>query len=110
METRLLAALALQVVHGVDRNRVTGGGVTAGIDFALALMGRIAGEDHARAVQLAFEYDPAPPFDAGSPAKAGPALVKTYTERANRLAPQRRTDLIAAAARLGFAPPQPSSQ
>lgn len=93
-----------------DRNRVTGGGVTAGIDFALALIGEIAGEDYARAVQLALEYDPAPPFDAGSPAKAGPALVKVYTDRANRLAPSRRTDLIAAAARLGFTPALPSSQ
>ena len=85
-----------------DRNRVTGGGVTAGMDFALALIGRIAGDDYARAVQLALEYDPAPPFDAGSPAKAGEDLVEIYTQRANRLAPQRRTDLIAAAARLGF--------
>ena len=57
------------------------------------------------AVQLALEYDPAPPFDAGNPAKAGPALVEIYTERANRLAPQRRTELIAAATRLGFGPP-----
>ena len=89
-----------------DRNRVTGGGVTAGIDFALALMARIAGDDHARAVQLALEYDPAPPFDAGSPAKAGPALVEVYQQRAERLAPHRRTDLIAAAARLGFVAPQ----
>ena len=106
----LFGAEPVQARTVFDRNRVTGGGVTAGIDFALALMGRIAGEDHARAVQLGLEYDPAPPFDAGSPAKAGPALVKIYTERANRLAPQRRTELIAAAARLGFAPPLPSSQ
>ena len=106
----LFGAEPVQARTVFDRNRVTGGGVTAGIDFALALMGRIAGEDHARAVQLGLEYDPAPPFDAGSPTKAGPALVKIYTERANRLAPQRRTDLIAAAARLGFAAPPPSSQ
>ena len=86
----------------IDRNRVTGGGVTAGIDFALTLMAEIAGKDHARAVQLALEYDPAPPFDAGTPAKAGPALVEVYQARANRLAPHRRDDLIAAAARLGF--------
>lgn len=88
-----------------DRNRVTGGGVTAGIDFALALMAKIAGDDHARAVQLALEYDPAPPFDAGSPDKAGAALVEVYQARANRLAPHRRTDLIAAAVRLGFSLP-----
>ena len=87
-----------------DRNRVTGGGVTAGIDFALALIARIAGEDTARAVQLALEYDPAPPFAAGSPAKAGADLVALYTERADRLAPNRKADLMAAAQLLGFTP------
>ena len=101
----LFGAEPVQARTVFDRNRVTGGGVTAGIDFALALIGRIAGEDHARAVQLALEYDPAPPFDAGSPAKAGPALVEIYHQRANRLAPERRIDLIAAATRLGFVPP-----
>ncbi len=94
----------VQARHVIDRNRATGGGVTAGIDFALALMARIAGDDYARAVQLALEYDPAPPFDAGSPAKAGEALVDVYTRRADRIAPNRRTDLIAAAERLGFIP------
>ncbi len=98
----LFGAEPVQARYVFDRNRVTGGGVTAGIDFALALIARIAGEDHARAVQLALEYDPAPPFDAGKPAKAGFALVEVYQARANRLAPHRRTDLIAAAARLGF--------
>ena len=102
----LFGAQPVQARTVFDRNRVTGGGVTAGIDFALALIGRIAGEDHARAVQLALEYDPAPPFDAGSPAKAGPALVEVYRQRAERLAPHRRTDLIAAAERLGFSSPQ----
>ncbi|WP_296680663.1 DJ-1/PfpI family protein [Novosphingobium sp.] len=85
-----------------DRNRVTGGGVTAGIDFALALIARIAGDDHARAVQLALEYDPAPPFDCGSPGKAGPELVAVFAERANRLAPGRKQALEASARRLGF--------
>ncbi|MFN9581033.1 MAG: DJ-1/PfpI family protein [Novosphingobium sp.] len=101
----LLALFGAEPVHArqvIDRNRATGGGVTAGIDFALALMAEIAGEDHARAVQLALEYDPAPPFDGGSPAKAGQALVDVYTARANRLAPTRRAELIASAERLGF--------
>lgn len=98
----LFGAEPVQARHVIDRNRATGGGVTAGIDFALALMAEIAGEDHARAVQLALEYDPAPPFDGGSPAKAGQALVDVYTARANRLAPSRREDLITAAQRLGF--------
>jgi cyclohexyl-isocyanide hydratase len=59
-----------------DRNRVTGGGVTAGIDFALALMAAIAGEEHARLVQLGLEYDPSPPFDSGSPERAGAERVE----------------------------------
>lgn len=103
----LLAVFGAEPVHArtvFDRNRVTGGGVTAGIDFALALMARIAGDDTARAVQLALEYDPAPPFSAGHPDKAGVDLVDVYTRRADRLAPHRRSDLLAAARRLGFAP------
>jgi cyclohexyl-isocyanide hydratase len=58
-----------------DRNRISGGGVTAGIDFALALAAELAGEDVAKTLQLAFEYDPHPPFDCGSPEKAGPERV-----------------------------------
>ena len=61
-----------------DRNRVTGGGVTAGIDFALALTAAIRGEAHARLIQLALEYDPAPPFNSGSPERAGAEMVAFY--------------------------------
>lgn len=59
-----------------DRNRISGGGVTAGIDFALQLAAELAGDEMARTLQLAFEYDPQPPFDCGSPEKAGPARVE----------------------------------
>jgi cyclohexyl-isocyanide hydratase len=59
-----------------DRNRWSGGGVTAGIDFGLALAAELAGDEVARTLQLAFEYDPAPPFDCGSPEKAGPQRVE----------------------------------
>lgn len=83
-----------------DRNRATGGGVTAGIDFALALMAAIRGEDHARLVQLGLEYDPAPPFDAGSPERAGAALVQQVTERMRLLAPDRADRIKAVAERL----------
>jgi len=58
-----------------DRNRISGGGVTAGIDFGLSLAAELAGEDVAKEIQLAIEYDPKPPFDAGTPEKAGPELV-----------------------------------
>lgn len=58
-----------------DRNRFTGGGVTAGIDFGLSVIADMYGEDTAKAIQLRIEYNPHPPFDAGSPASAGPGLV-----------------------------------
>ena len=63
-----------------DRNRISGGGVTAGIDFGLALAAELAGEEIAKTLQLAFEYDPQPPFDCGSPEKAGPARVRRLTD------------------------------
>jgi cyclohexyl-isocyanide hydratase len=83
-----------------DRNRVTGGGVTAGIDFALALMAAIEGEDYARAVQLGLEYDPHPPFDSGTPDKAGSELVQRVHERSNRMAPDREERIRAVAERF----------
>ncbi|NRF71184.1 DJ-1/PfpI family protein [Aquincola sp. S2] len=63
-----------------DRNRISGGGVTAGIDFGLALAAELAGEEVAKTLQLAFEYDPHPPFDCGSPEKAGPDRVRRLTD------------------------------
>src|SRR5438093_7051506 len=59
-----------------DGRIVTAAGVSAGIDMALALTARIAGEQVAQAIQLGIEYDPQPPFDAGSPAKAPAAIVE----------------------------------
>lgn len=59
----------------VDRNRISGGGVTAGIDFGLTLAAELAGEDKAKEIQLFVEYNPAPPFDAGSPESAGPEIT-----------------------------------
>jgi cyclohexyl-isocyanide hydratase len=86
-----------------DRNRVTGGGVTAGIDFALALTAAIRGEAHARIVQLALEYDPAPPFDSGCPERAGEPLVAAYRERMEKLAPGRDARIRAVAEAGAFA-------
>jgi cyclohexyl-isocyanide hydratase len=60
----------------VDRNRITGGGVTAGIDFGLVLLAKLRGDDVAKLTQLAMEYDPEPPFQAGSPKTAGPEIVE----------------------------------
>jgi cyclohexyl-isocyanide hydratase len=61
----------------IDRNRITAGGVTAGIDFALKIVAKLIGPEHAQAIQLYLEYDPAPPYNAGSPGKA-PKRVKEF--------------------------------
>ncbi|MFE2629146.1 DJ-1/PfpI family protein [Streptomyces sp. NPDC059374] len=61
-----------------DGKYVTAAGVSAGIDMALTLVGRIAGDEHAQAVQLLTEYDPQPPYDAGSPLKAPAHLVEEF--------------------------------
>ena len=60
----------------IDRNRATGGGVTAGIDFGLALMGEVAGRELAELVQLGLEYAPEPPFQSGTPETASPEAVE----------------------------------
>lgn len=59
----------------IDRNRISGGGVTAGIDFGLIVLAEIWGRDVAERMQLICEYDPKPPFNSGSPKTARPALV-----------------------------------
>ncbi|MEV0112386.1 DJ-1/PfpI family protein [Streptomyces sp. NPDC050844] len=61
-----------------DGKYVTSAGVSSGIDMGLALVGRIAGDEQARTVQLLTEYDPQPPYDAGSPEKAPAHLVETF--------------------------------
>jgi len=65
----------------VDRNRITGGGVTAGIDFGLALAARLSTESVAKGIQLGLEYDPEPPFRCGHPDVAEPAVVDAVRER-----------------------------
>jgi cyclohexyl-isocyanide hydratase len=62
-----------------DGNRITGGGVTAGIDFGLTWVARLAGDDLAQGVQLGYEYDPHPPFQSGTPDQAEPAVVAQMT-------------------------------
>jgi transcriptional regulator GlxA family with amidase domain len=62
-----------------DGKTITAAGVTAGLDMALHLVGREAGPEMAQAVQLGIEYDPDPPFDAGSPEKAPAAIVEAVT-------------------------------
>jgi cyclohexyl-isocyanide hydratase len=59
----------------VDGNRISGGGVTAGLDFGLTLLAQLRGESTAKITQLWMEYDPRPPFAAGTPSQAGPELT-----------------------------------
>ncbi len=70
----------------IDRNRITAGGVTAGIDFALQLAAEVHGAEVAQAIQLGLEYDPKPPFACGHPRSASPELVSTLRE--NRFRPR----------------------
>jgi cyclohexyl-isocyanide hydratase len=88
-----------------DRNRVTGGGVTAGIDFALALTAAIRGEAHARFVQLSLEYDPAPPFDSGSPERADPTTLERYRAMVEKFAPGREQVVRGIAEKLALQRP-----
>ncbi|MEL6459120.1 MAG: DJ-1/PfpI family protein [Cyanobacteria bacterium J06641_2] len=91
MAREQLAAAGVQVSTErvvIDRNRMSGGGVTAGIDFGLQVAKVLYGEETAKIVQLLMEYDPAPPFDVGSPEKAGEELVNKamlYAARALNL-------------------------
>jgi cyclohexyl-isocyanide hydratase len=83
-----------------DRDRITGGGVTAGLDFGLALAAELFGRPVAERIQLAIEYRPAPPFDSGSP-RTAPAEVRETVTRASRDALARRRAIAErAAARL----------
>lgn len=63
----------------IDGNRISGGGVTAGIDFGLTVLATLRGEEVAKTTQLMLEYNPEPPFDAGSPDRAGDRIVALVT-------------------------------
>jgi transcriptional regulator GlxA family with amidase domain len=83
-----------------DGNVVTGGGVTAGIDFALSLVAELAGPETAQAIQLQIEYAPDPPFDAGLPETAPPAILARVRKRNAAMLAGRREAVELAAARL----------
>ncbi|MBW8815730.1 MAG: DJ-1/PfpI family protein [Caulobacterales bacterium] len=83
-----------------DGNAITGGGVTAGIDFALVLLAELAGEAYAQSIQLGLEYAPAPPFNAGRPELAPPQVLAQVRARMGPMAESRRAAVEAAAARL----------
>ncbi|MGA9302406.1 MAG: DJ-1/PfpI family protein [Bradyrhizobium sp.] len=88
----------------VDRNRVTGGGVTAGIDFALTLVSVMVDRQTAEAIQLRLEYNPAPPFTSGSPDTAPPEILARMNQRIAAGRERRGAANQRAAARLSAAP------
>ena len=85
----------------VDRNRITGGGVTAGIDFALTLVSIMVDRRTAEAIQLRLEYNPAPPFNSGSPDTAPPEILALMKEKIAPAQARRGDAIHRAAARLG---------
>jgi cyclohexyl-isocyanide hydratase len=102
-ELALLGAIPVAERVVVDRNRVTGGGVTAGIDFAFSLAALLRGETSARMIQLAMEYDPAPPFRSGSP-ELEPGLAATLRTRSEPFTAARHAATLRAKARLDAEP------
>lgn len=83
-----------------DGRVITGGGVTAGIDFGLAVAAEVAGEEAAQYIQLAIEYAPAPPFNAGDPQTAPAHLLKRYLETTRSWTLERAETVARAAAAL----------
>jgi transcriptional regulator GlxA family with amidase domain len=83
-----------------DGNIITGGGVTAGIDFAFTVLAEIAGEQTAKTVQLGLEYAPSPPFDSGRPELASPEVLAQFDRIREKMMAERVADAQAAAALL----------
>jgi cyclohexyl-isocyanide hydratase len=88
-----------------DRNRVTGAGATAGLDFGLTLAALLRGEEEAKRVQLILEYSPQPPFKAGTPDEVGPEKLAEARKSRVWMDGQARQAAEAAASRLGLAQP-----
>lgn len=84
----------------IDRNRITGGGITAGIDLGLTVVARLIDRQTAEAIQLRMEYNPAPPFNAGSPDTAPPEVLKILQSRMKAAQEHRIILAKRAAARL----------
>lgn len=106
----LLGAIPVAGRVVVDRNRITGGGVTSGIDFALRVIAEIWGERRAEIAQLGLEYDPQPPFAAGHPSCAPVEVLETLRRGMQPMTERTRLAAVAAAAKLGLnAQPGPSA-
>ena len=103
MSLPMLAAFGCEPVAErvvVDGNVITGGGVTAGIDFALTVAGEMLGAEAAERIQLGMEYDPHPPFDAGSPDRAAASVVQAVSAAAAPRQTEREVEIERAMARF----------
>ena len=103
MSLPMLAAFGCEPVAErvvVDGNVITGGGVTAGIDFALTVAGELLGAEAAERIQLGMEYDPHPPFDAGSPERAGASVVDAVCKAAAARQTEREVEIERATVRF----------
>ncbi|MBV9530946.1 MAG: DJ-1/PfpI family protein, partial [Bradyrhizobium sp.] len=89
----------------IDRNRITGGGVTAGIDFALTLVAHLLNRKTAEAIQLRLEYNPLPPFNSGSPETAPAEVLALINERTAPFKQHRVEAVGRAVERLARSPP-----
>jgi cyclohexyl-isocyanide hydratase len=101
---KLLGAIPVSEKVVIDGNVITGAGVTSGIDFALTVAATLEGEEAARSIQLQIEYDPAPPFNSGSPTTASPATVQAIRNRLEALNRQRREVAQRVGRKLGVTP------
>ncbi|NWA03460.1 isonitrile hydratase [Pseudomonas gingeri] len=97
-----LGAIAVKDRVVRDGNLLTGGGITAGIDFALTLVSELVGAEEAQVIQLQLEYAPAPPFDSGSPETAPSAILDQARQRVVESRRQRGLITERAAGRLGL--------
>jgi cyclohexyl-isocyanide hydratase len=98
-----LALFGVEIVPDrvvVDGNRITGGGVTSGLDFAFTVLEVLRGAEAAKSLQLMLEYDPAPPFQSGHPRVAAPELVEKVRLSAQAMLRLRREVSTRAAQRL----------
>ena len=101
-------AIATQARVCVDRNRITGGGVTAGIDFGLVVASRLTDRATAEKIQLFMEYNPAPPFAAGAPETAPPAVLAAYKAMAKPMLDRRREVTLRVAEHLATRSARPA--
>lgn len=99
-ELRSMGAIPVHERVVIDRNRITGGGVTAGIDFGLTICALMRGEAAAQNIQLVIEYAPAPPFNAGTPETAPPDIVNTLLSRRGGTIERARVKAQAAGAKF----------